>query len=146
MKWLKDLLCDKCDSEIVSATKYFDKHALDITECIAARNKYGRESLEEGCKNKPIRTLLSNNQGSDMMFNIVDRNAKFYADYRGCTSDVDNDTGKPENATLKDCNDVKQYWKSKGKESFINIPKKNNERVYVILFILAVFLFRKFKK
>ncbi len=32
------------------------------------------------------------------------------------------------------------------KESFINIPKKNNERVYVILFVLAVFLFCKLKK
>ena len=32
------------------------------------------------------------------------------------------------------------------KESFINIPKKNNGLMYVILFILAVFLFRKFKK
>ena len=32
------------------------------------------------------------------------------------------------------------------KESFINIPKKSNGLMYVILFILAVFLFRKFKK
>jgi len=32
------------------------------------------------------------------------------------------------------------------KETFINITKKSNERVYVILFILAVFLFCKLKK
>tara|TARA_Y100000389_G_C17449318_1_gene513673 strand:+ start:1018 stop:1800 length:783 start_codon:yes stop_codon:yes gene_type:complete len=32
------------------------------------------------------------------------------------------------------------------KESFINIPKKSNGLMYVILFILAVFLFRKLKK
>lgn len=32
------------------------------------------------------------------------------------------------------------------KETFINIPKKSNGLMYVILFILAVFLFRKLKK
>jgi hypothetical protein len=35
--------------------------------------------------------------------------------------------------------------KSKG-DSFINIPKKSNGMIYVILFVLAVFLFRKLKK
>jgi len=34
----------------------------------------------------------------------------------------------------------------KRKETFINIPKKSNGLMYVILFILAVFLFRKLKK
>tara|TARA_X000000950_G_C13850192_1_gene634146 strand:- start:980 stop:1513 length:534 start_codon:yes stop_codon:yes gene_type:complete len=97
-----------------------------------------KESFKEGFKK------LSE-PGSEM-FDIVDRNAKFYGDYRGCTSDVDNNTGKPENATLKDCNDVKQYWKSKGKETFINIPKKSNGLMYVIFFILALVLFSKLKK
>ena len=32
------------------------------------------------------------------------------------------------------------------KESFINIPKKGNGLMYVILFVLAVFLFCKLKK
>ena len=141
MKWLKNLLCD---SEDVSATKYFDKHGPYIADCIAQRNKYG-PSAYENCQNKHTKTLLEG-PASGEMFGIVDRNAKFYGDYRGCTSDVDNNTGKPENATLKDCNDVKQYWKSKGKETFINIPKKSNGLMYVILFILLLVLFRKLKK
>ena len=80
------------------------------------------------------------------MFGPVDRNAKFYVDYRACTSDVENNTGKLEDAVLKGCMAVRQYWKSKGKESFINIPKKSNGMMYVILVAIVVFLFFKMRK
>jgi hypothetical protein len=141
MNFLRNMICD---SEDVSATKYFDKHGPAIADCISKRNVYGPSGLD-ACTNKHTRTLLEG-PASGKTFDIVDRNAKFYGDYRGCTSDVDNNTGKPENATLKDCNDVKQYWKSKGKEKFINIPKKSNGLMYVILIILLFVLFHKLKK
>jgi hypothetical protein len=116
-----------------------------VSECIAARNRYGPIEYQKSCKSPAIKRFFDSRSG-EFMFGPVDKNAKFYVDYRGCTSDVENDTGKPENATLKDCMAVREYWKSKGKEKFINIPKKGNGLMYVIFFILAVFLFRKLKK
>ena len=41
---------------------------------------------------------------------------------------------------------VKKFFPLEEQETFIDIPKKNNRLMYVILFILAVFLFRKLKK
>jgi hypothetical protein len=114
-------------------------------ECIAARNRYGPIEYQKSCKSPAMKRFFNGPQG-EFMFGPVDRNAKFYVDYRACTSDVDNDTGKPENATLKDCMAVRQYWKNKGKETFINIPKKSNGMMYVIFFILAMVLFLKLKK
>ena len=114
-------------------------------ECIAARNRYGPIQYEQSCKSPAMKRFFNGKSG-EYMFEPVDRNAKFYMNYKHCTSDVENDTGKPENATLKDCRSVQEYWKSKGKESFTNIPKKSNGLMYVIFFILAVFLFRKLKK
>ena len=118
-------------------------HAL--AGCIDARNRYGPIEYEKNCNSTAIKTFFNGPHG-EFMFGPVDRNANFYMNYGHCTSDVENDTGNPENATLKDCRSVQEYWKSKGKETFINIPKKNNGLMYVIFFILAVFLFRKLKK
>ena len=121
MKWLKNLLCD---SEDVYATKYFNKHGPSIVDCIAQRNKYGPSGLD-ACTNKHTKTLLKS-PASGEIFDIVDRNAKFYGDYRGCTSDVENETGKPENAILKDCKAVKHYWKNKGTKTQDKYKDENN--------------------
>ena len=117
MKWLKDLICD---SEDVSSTKYFDTHGPFISDCIRIRNVYGPSSLtEEGCQNEPIRKLLKDSPGA---FEIVDRNAKFYAEHKGF---------------------VEKLKKAQEKDSFIDIPKKSNGMMYVIFFILLLVLFRK---
>jgi hypothetical protein len=41
---------------------------------------------------------------------------------------------------------VNKHFPFEGKETFINIPKKSNEMVYVILIVVVVFLFYKLKK
>ena len=125
MKWLKNLICD---SEDVSSTKYFGIHGPFIADCIRIRNVYGPSGLRkptnpgEGCQNEPIRKLL---KYSPQAFELVDRNAEFYAEHKGF---------------------VEKLKKAQEKDSFIDIPKKSNEIVYVIFFILAVVLFFKLKK
>tara|TARA_B100000902_G_scaffold376019_1_gene406628 strand:- start:344 stop:742 length:399 start_codon:yes stop_codon:yes gene_type:complete len=124
---------------------YLNMKGNTAAECIAARNRYGPIEYQKSCKSPAMKRFFNGPHG-EFMFGPVDRNAKFYVDYRGCTSDVNNKTGKLKDAVLKDCMAVSEYWKSKGKEKFIDIPKKSNGLMYVIFFILAVFLFRKLKK
>ena len=119
MKWLKDLICD---SEDVSSTKYFDTHGPLIADCIRIRNVYGPEALGKGCQNEPIRKLLKDSPGA---FKIVDRNAKFYAEHKGF---------------------VEKLKKAQEKDSFIDIPKKSNGMMYVILIAIVVFLYFKIRK
>tara|TARA_Y100000996_G_scaffold183378_1_gene143406 strand:+ start:293 stop:637 length:345 start_codon:yes stop_codon:yes gene_type:complete len=103
------------------ADYYVQSNYNDMSHCL---NHYNNE--DEECKNAPFKKFL-------------DRNME---DPQGLLSRVKN----LQDAYQKLREEHQQLQRHGCKEKFINIPKKNNERVYVILFVLAVFLFCKLKK